>query len=57
MLEKIFRDYGEIKEYKKIVYKIVERRVKKFFKDVKDLSNFLSFFFKNKKIYLVILVF
>lgn len=48
-LEKIFRDYGEIKEYKKIAHKIAERRAKKPFKDAKDLSEFLSSLSKNKK--------
>lgn len=48
-LEKIFRDYGEIKEYKKIAHKIAERRAKKPFKDAKDLSDFLSSLSKNKK--------
>ncbi len=56
-LEKIFRDYGEIKEYKKIAHKIVERRAKKPFKDAKDLSNFLSSLSKNKKIHPATLVF
>ncbi|WP_367690992.1 16S rRNA (cytosine(1402)-N(4))-methyltransferase RsmH [Helicobacter pylori] len=56
-LEKIFRDYGEIKEYKKIAHKIAERRAKKPFKDAKDLSDFLSSFSKNKKIHPATLVF
>ncbi|GAA8007782.1 16S rRNA (cytosine(1402)-N(4))-methyltransferase RsmH [Helicobacter pylori] len=56
-LEKIFRDYGEIKEYKKIAHHIVERRAKKPFKDAKDLSDFLSSFSKNKKIHPATLVF
>ncbi|GAA6973348.1 16S rRNA (cytosine(1402)-N(4))-methyltransferase RsmH [Helicobacter pylori] len=56
-LEKIFRDYGEIKEYKKIAHKIVERRAKKPFKDAKDLSDFLSSLSKNKKIHPATLVF
>ncbi|PDW23657.1 16S rRNA (cytosine(1402)-N(4))-methyltransferase RsmH [Helicobacter pylori] len=56
-LEKIFRDYGEIKEYKKIAHKIAERRAKKPFKDAKDLSEFLSSFSKNKKIHPATLVF
>ncbi|GAA8540434.1 16S rRNA (cytosine(1402)-N(4))-methyltransferase RsmH [Helicobacter pylori] len=56
-LEKIFRDYGEIKEHKKIAHKIAERRAKKPFKDAKDLSDFLSSFSKNKKIHPATLVF
>ncbi|GAA7409921.1 16S rRNA (cytosine(1402)-N(4))-methyltransferase RsmH [Helicobacter pylori] len=56
-LEKIFRDYGEIKEYKKIAHHIVERRAKKPFKDAKDLSDFLSSLSKNKKIHPATLVF
>ncbi|GAA7331795.1 16S rRNA (cytosine(1402)-N(4))-methyltransferase RsmH [Helicobacter pylori] len=56
-LEKIFRDYGEIKEYKKIAHKIAERRAKKPFKDAKDLSDFLSSLSKNKKIHPATLVF
>lgn len=56
-LEKIFRDYGEIKEYKKIAHKIAERRTKKPFKDAKDLSDFLSSLSKNKKIHPATLVF
>lgn len=56
-LEKIFRDYGEIKEYKKIAHKIAERRAKKPFKNAKDLSEFLSSFSKNKKIHPATLVF
>ncbi len=56
-LEKIFKDYGEIKEYKKIAHHIVERRAKKPFKDAKDLSDFLSSLSKNKKIHPATLVF
>ncbi|GAA9123570.1 16S rRNA (cytosine(1402)-N(4))-methyltransferase RsmH [Helicobacter pylori] len=56
-LEKIFKDYGEIKEYKKIAQKIAERRAKKPFKDAKDLSDFLSSLSKNKKIHPATLVF
>ncbi|GAA9062314.1 16S rRNA (cytosine(1402)-N(4))-methyltransferase RsmH [Helicobacter pylori] len=56
-LEKIFRDYGEIKEYKKIAHKIAERCAKKPFKDAKDLSDFLSSLSKNKKIHPATLVF
>ncbi len=56
-LEKIFRDYGEIKEHKKIAHKIAERRAKKPFKDAKDLSDFLSSLSKNKKIHPATLVF
>ncbi|WP_104744520.1 16S rRNA (cytosine(1402)-N(4))-methyltransferase RsmH [Helicobacter acinonychis] len=56
-LEKIFKDYGAIKEYKKIAHHIVERRAKKLFKDAKDLSDFLSSLSKNKKIHPATLVF
>ncbi|CAJ99706.1 16S rRNA (cytosine(1402)-N(4))-methyltransferase RsmH [Helicobacter acinonychis] len=56
-LEKIFKDYGAIKEYKKIAHHIVERRAKKPFKDAKDLSDFLSSLSKNKKIHPATLVF
>ncbi|WP_104747642.1 16S rRNA (cytosine(1402)-N(4))-methyltransferase RsmH [Helicobacter cetorum] len=56
-LEKIFRDYGEIREYKKIASKIVERRTKKPFEDAKDLSDFLSSLSKNKKIHPATLIF
>ncbi len=56
-LEKIFKNYGGIKEYKKIAHKIAERRAKKPFKDAKDLSDFLSSLSKNKKIHPATLVF
>ncbi|WP_104713413.1 16S rRNA (cytosine(1402)-N(4))-methyltransferase RsmH [Helicobacter cetorum] len=56
-LERIFKEYGEIREYKKIASKIVERRAKKPFEDAKDLSNFLGSLSKNKKIHPATLAF
>ncbi|AFI05244.1 16S rRNA (cytosine(1402)-N(4))-methyltransferase RsmH [Helicobacter cetorum] len=56
-LEKIFRDYGEVRDYKKIAHHIVERRAKKPFEDAKDLSSFISSLSKNKKIHPATLIF
>ncbi|PAF47174.1 16S rRNA (cytosine(1402)-N(4))-methyltransferase [Helicobacter sp. 12S02232-10] len=56
-LQRIFRDYGEIREYKKMASLIVERRAKKPFESAKDLSEFLQKHFKNPRIHPATLAF
>lgn len=56
-LEEIFRDYGEIKEYKKMASLIVEERQKRPFQSAIDLSNFLQKHFKKHKIHPATLAF
>ena len=41
-LERIFRDYGEIKSYKKLANLIVSERLKKPFESAKELSAFIA---------------
>ncbi len=41
-LERIFRDYGEIKSYKKLANLIVSERVKKPFESAKKLASFIA---------------
>lgn len=56
-LEEIFRDYGEIKEYKKMASLIVEERQKRPFQSAMELSNFLQKHFKKHKIHPATLAF
>jgi len=49
-LEKIFKEYGEIREYKKIASKIIERRRNQKFESARDLSDFISSFSYQGKI-------
>lgn len=56
-LEEIFRDYGEIKEYRKMASLIVEERQKRPFQSAIDLSNFLQKHFKKHKIHPATLAF
>lgn len=56
-LQRILRDYGEIKEYKKMANLIVERRTKKPFDSTQDLSEFIQSHFKNSRIHPATLAF
>lgn len=56
-LERIFRDYGEIKEYKKMAQLITQEREKKPFKSAIELSEFLQKHFKKYKIHPATLAF
>ena len=48
-LERIFKDYGEERFYKKIASKIVERRKTKKFTSSKELAEFIESFIPRKK--------
>jgi 16S rRNA (cytosine1402-N4)-methyltransferase len=50
-LEKIFKDYGEERFYKKIASKIVERRKEKKFETSKELADFITTFIPRRKIH------
>jgi 16S rRNA (cytosine1402-N4)-methyltransferase len=50
-LERIFKDYGEERYYKKIASKIVEKRKEKKFTSSKELADFISSFIPRKKIH------
>ena len=50
-LERIFKDYGEERYYKKIASKIVERRKEKKFESSKELADFIASFIPRKKIH------
>ncbi len=56
-LEKIFRDFGEVREYKKMANLIVQERLKKPFESAKELSSFLAKNFYAKKIHPATLAF
>ncbi len=56
-LEKIFREFGEVREYKKMANLIVQERAKKPFESAKELSSFLSKYFYAKKIHPATLAF
>jgi 16S rRNA (cytosine1402-N4)-methyltransferase len=53
-LERIFRDFGEIKEYKKMALLIVENRP---FKSSKELSDLIAKKFRSKKLHPATLTF
>ena len=50
-LERIFKEYGEERYYKKIAAKIVERRKEKKFETSKELADFIASFIPRKKIH------
>jgi 16S rRNA (cytosine1402-N4)-methyltransferase len=50
-LERIFKEYGEERFYKKIAYKIVQRRKDKKFTTSKELADFIASFIPRKKIH------
>jgi 16S rRNA (cytosine1402-N4)-methyltransferase len=50
-LEKIFKEYGEERYYKKIAQKIIERRKEKKFTSSKELADFIASFIPRKKIH------
>jgi 16S rRNA (cytosine1402-N4)-methyltransferase len=56
-LEKIFRRYGEVREYKKLAHIIVERRAQKPFESAKELSAFIASSLYAKKIHPATLAF
>ncbi|PAF42866.1 16S rRNA (cytosine(1402)-N(4))-methyltransferase RsmH [Helicobacter sp. 11S02596-1] len=56
-LQRIFRDYGEIREYKKMATLIATQRDKKPFESAKELSEFLQRHFKNPRIHPATLAF
>ena len=56
-LEKIFHQYGEVREYKKAADIIVSRRLKKPFESARELADFLAKHMYAKKIHPATLVF
>jgi len=50
-LERIFKEYGEERYYKKIAQKIVEKRKNKKFETSKELADFIASFIPRKKIH------
>lgn len=56
-LEEIFKNYGEIKEYKKMASLIVEERQKRPFQSAIELSSFLQKHFKKYKVHPATLAF
>ncbi|PAF47535.1 16S rRNA (cytosine(1402)-N(4))-methyltransferase [Helicobacter sp. 12S02634-8] len=56
-LQRVFREYGEIREYQKMAALIVDRRQKQPFESAKDLSEFLKGHFKSYKIHPATLAF
>ncbi len=56
-LEEIFRDYGEIREYKKVADIIVKARAKKPIQSSRELSQLIEKYFKRGKIHSATLVF
>ncbi len=50
-LERIFKDYGEERFYKKIASKIVERRKEQKFTSSKELADFIASFIPRRKIH------
>ena len=50
-LERIFKEYGEERYYKKIAQKIVDRRKEKKFTSSKELAEFIESFIPRKKIH------
>ena len=56
-LEKIFNEYGEVREYKKLANLIVKRREEKLFESAKELSAFIAKHLYAKKIHPATLAF
>jgi len=56
-LERIFRDYGEVKEWRKAASIIVEQREKKLFQSSKELADFLSKRLYSRKLHPATLIF
>ncbi len=56
-LEKILKEYGEIKSYKKMASLIVTRRLKKPFKSAKELAEFIAKNFSHPKLHPATLLF
>jgi len=56
-LEKIFKEYGEVRNYKKMASLICQRRAKKPFTSAKELAEFISENFSHPKLHPATLVF
>jgi 16S rRNA (cytosine1402-N4)-methyltransferase len=56
-LEEIFKEYGEVREYKKAADLILKARMKKPFESAKELADFLAKHLHSKKIHPATLVF
>lgn len=56
-LERIFKDYGEVKEWRKAASIIVEQREKKLFQSSKELAEFLSKRLYSRKLHPATLIF
>ncbi len=56
-LEKIFKEYGEIREYKKMASLIVNQRLKKPFESAKELADFIAKNFSHPKLHPATLLF
>jgi 16S rRNA (cytosine1402-N4)-methyltransferase len=56
-LERIFKDYGELREYKKLAKSIINQRKIKKFTSAKELSNFVSTLLPKTKLHPATLVF
>jgi 16S rRNA (cytosine1402-N4)-methyltransferase len=56
-LEHIFKEYGEVREYKKIAALIVQQRMKKSFESAKELATFCAAHLRRAKIHPATLVF
>ncbi len=56
-LEEIFKNYGEVREYKKIADLIVKERINRAFSSAKELSSFIAKHLRSKKIHPATLVF
>ncbi len=50
-LEEIFKNYGEVREYRKIAALIVNERIKKEFTSAKELSSFIAKHLRSRKIH------
>jgi len=56
-LERIFREYGEIRSYKKMASMIVQKRLKKPFESAKELAEFVAKNFSHPKLHPATLLF
>ena len=56
-LERIFREYGEIRSYKKMASMIVQKRLKKPFESAKELAEFIAKNFSHPKLHPATLLF
>ena len=56
-LERIFKEYGEIKNFKKLAELIISERIKKPFESAKELADFIAKNFKHSKLHPATLAF